>query len=209
MTRLRDRFASLTSRLVLTTVALILVATTLIGTATTAAMRSYLTDQLDTQVHDTLSRMLRGPGGPGLGNEIGTVTGVFPTHGASSSSVVEDSSTGRPRTTNLSHDATAAIDDVPADGEVHSVEIPGLGSYRVVAEDLPDGTLVVGSADRRRRQRPVRPCSGWRRCSRCWPCFAGGGVAFVVVRRQLRPLREVAATAHRWPSCRCPRARST
>ena len=47
-------FASLTSRLVVTTVLLVLVVSVLIGTATTVAMRSYLTDQLDGQVSESL-----------------------------------------------------------------------------------------------------------------------------------------------------------
>ena len=195
MTPLRGRFASLTSRLVLTTVVLILVATTMIGIATTVAMRGYLTDQLDRQVQDTLSRMLRRPGGPGLGNELGTVTGVFPTGGAGSSTVVEDKQSGPPETTALPDPATAAIDKVPADGDVHSVDIPGLGSYRVVAEDLADGTLAVGL--------PTGDIDD-ALSALFWlevlfgllAVLAGGGVALVVVRRQLRPLREVAATAH-------------
>ncbi|WP_028643106.1 sensor histidine kinase [Nocardioides sp. URHA0020] len=195
MTRLRDRFRSLTARLVLTTVALILVATTLIGVATTAAMRNYLTDQLDHQVQDNLSRMLRGPRGPGLGNEVGTVTGVFPTGDTASSSVVEDDESGRPKAQALPEKATAALDRVPADGDVHSVDIPGLGSYRVVAADLSDGTLAVGL--------PTGDIDD--ALSTLWwlevlfglvAVLAGGGAALVVVRRQLRPLREVAATAH-------------
>ncbi len=197
MTRHGDRFRSLTSRLVLTTVALILVATTLIGIATAAAMRSYLTDQLDGQVQDTLSRMLRGRGGPGpsLGLEIGTVTGFFPSDGAASSTVVKDSSDGPPRTTTLPDDATSALDDVPADGAVHDVDVPGLGSYRVVAEELADGTLAVGlpSSD---VDDALSTLVWLELLFAMLAVISGGGVALVVVRRQLRPLREVAATAH-------------
>ena len=54
---------SLTSRLVVTTVALVLLVSVLIGVATTLAMRSYLDDQLDQQVHQVLS--LPPGGGPG------------------------------------------------------------------------------------------------------------------------------------------------
>jgi two-component system OmpR family sensor kinase len=195
MTRLRDRFRSLTSRLVLTTVVLILVATTLIGVATTTAMRSYLTDQLDGQVQDSMSRMLRGPRGPGLGNELGTVTGVFPRDGTGSSSVIEDSGAGPPTSTALPDRATAAIDEVPADGDVHGVDIPGLGSYRVAATDLSDGTLAVGlpTAD---IDDALTTLFWLEVLFGLLAVLAGGGVALLVVRRQLRPLREVAATAN-------------
>ena len=89
------------------------------------------------------------------------------------------------------------LDDVPADGASHGVTLPGLGDYRVDApardrrrrrsspgcrpRDVDDADLqliwwevLLGLLGRRRRRR--------RR--------------HLVVRRQLRPLHEVAATAH-------------
>ena len=57
-----SRFRTLTSRLVLTAVALVALASLLIGTATALAMRSYLTDQLDHDVRATVERTYGGPG---------------------------------------------------------------------------------------------------------------------------------------------------
>ena len=57
---------SLTSRLVLTTVVLVLAVSILLGAATTLAMRSYLRDQLDHQVEQALR--LPPAGGPGAGS---------------------------------------------------------------------------------------------------------------------------------------------
>ena len=37
-----------------------------------------------------------------------------------------------------------ALADVPDDGEAHSVDLPGLGHYRVMGEDLTDGSVVSG-----------------------------------------------------------------
>ena len=78
---MRKTLASLTSRLVFTTVALVLLVSVLIGTVTTLAMRHYLTSQLDEQVQDSMRRTLlafqtEGPEGPGprLGTQLGTVT---------------------------------------------------------------------------------------------------------------------------------------
>jgi len=52
----RSRFASLTSRLVLTAVALVAVVSLVIGVTTTLAVRSYLTSRLDDDVRGTLER---------------------------------------------------------------------------------------------------------------------------------------------------------
>ena len=107
-----------------------------------------------------------------------------------------------------------ALADVPTDGEVHLVDLPDAGEYRVAGRpEATDGrpspgwspvcrrseiTSTAGQPARPggwRSPRPAcssRPGSGWRSyagsCGRCarWP----------------RP-------PTRWPSCRCPRARST
>ena len=62
----RGRFRSLTSRLVLTAVALVAVVSVLVGAATTLAMRGYLIDQLDNEVAvaSTASQPRRTPGAP-------------------------------------------------------------------------------------------------------------------------------------------------
>ena len=85
--------------------------------------------------------------------------------------------------------------DVPADGEAHSVDLPGLGHYRVMAEDLADGSVVSGL--------PADDVDDTL-ASLVWleallgllGVLAAAGIGTYVVRRQLRPLREVAATAH-------------
>ena len=59
MTRLRDRFRSLTSRLVVTTVLLVLMVSVLVATATTLGVRSYLNDQLDHDVSSSMRRLQR------------------------------------------------------------------------------------------------------------------------------------------------------
>ena len=60
-----SRFRTLTSRLVLTVVTLVAVVSLLIGAATTLVMRSYLTDQLDHDVRESLARTFEGPPGGG------------------------------------------------------------------------------------------------------------------------------------------------
>ena len=60
-----SRFASLTSRLVVTAVTLVVLVTVFVGAVTALAMRAYLTDQLDHDVAASLVREQRGPNGPG------------------------------------------------------------------------------------------------------------------------------------------------
>ncbi len=207
--RVRDTLASLTSRLVVTTVVLVLLVSVLIGTATTFAVRSYLTDQLEHDVSRALERAqhVRGedqfgplglpPSGDGdrFGDEIGTLTanhyadyepdwvGVVPTQNAD----------GTVQMTDLSDDVVAALDDLPADGRTHRADLPGLGTYLVVVNQ--DGTAAAGlpTAD---VDAAVANVIWWEVLLALLAVTAAGGAALVVVRRQLRPLREVAATAH-------------
>ena len=62
------RFASLTSRLVVTAVALVALVSLLIGATTALAMRSYLTDRLDDEVAASLDRALHRPPGDAPGD---------------------------------------------------------------------------------------------------------------------------------------------
>jgi two-component system OmpR family sensor kinase len=184
------RFASLTSRLVLTTVALVLLVSVLIGTATTFAMRSYLTDQLDHQVRASLNR---GPG-PGLGSEVGTLTAVFPDGSTPRGTLVRAEPDGA-TTVSLPSAVVDAVGEVPPDGDGHTVDLGDLGTYRVIAQHVTGVTVAIGLP-----QTAVHDTL----TNLIWieALFAlvavllAAAAALVVVRRQLRPLREVAATAH-------------
>ena len=81
---------SLTSRLVLATIALVAIVALAIGTATTIAMKTYLTDRLDREI-GTTAPFVTGPGpGPiggvehndGLGKGLGSVQAYFSTDGS-------------------------------------------------------------------------------------------------------------------------------
>ncbi len=184
-------FASLTSRLVVTTVALVLVVSVLIGLATTLAMRSYLTNQLDGQVRESLRPAVMsatGRPGPGLGPD--TLVGIFPEQGGGNSTLVDR---GTPSV--QSDTVTSELDAVPTDGEVHAIDVSGLGSYRAVAEDVGGGKVVVGLPSKDVDD-AVSNLVELEALLTLLAVIVAGGAALVVVRRQLRPLREVAATAH-------------
>ncbi len=195
---------SLASRLVMAVVALVIAGSVLIGAATAFSMREYLTGQLDNRVLGSTDRAGRGPEGPDfhrdpppgggievvldLGNqEPGTLV-VF--RNAGEGYVLTDL---RGDEEPLSDEAVARLVDVPDDGDVHEVRVPGHGTYRVAVDE--DGSLVTGLPTD-----DVDDAVG----SLVRLELALGLLAVVVagvggsllVRRQLRPLSDVAATAH-------------
>ncbi len=204
--------SSLTGRLIATVVALVAVASILLGTVTTIAMHSYLTNRLDTQLHQSTDRAQGylqrqngdndgggpGPGpfgGPRIGlppgQQVGTLTALFNSDGYRGD--VLTSTGGRKQ---LSQSALVDLLNVESDGKVHTLSLPGVGKYRVLALQTTDvGTIVNGL--------PTRDISDTTETLIWWTTLlalgstglAATGGRFLV-RRQLRPLRQVAATAH-------------
>ena len=192
---------SLTSRLVVTAVALVAVASLLIGTVTALAMRSYLYDRLDEQVLQILDRG-RGPDrdgrmgpGPNLGTQLLTVTGLYPDEGDDQAFVIGTSGEHSVVRRDLSDAATHQLDEVPADGEVHGVELTALGDYRVVAQQVNGGKIVTGLPSKDVDD-ILASLIWWEALLGLLGIAAAAVAGTVVVRRQLRPLHEVAETAH-------------
>ena len=203
-------FASLTSRLVVTTVTLVAVLSVLIGAATTLAMRNYLTDQLDRDLlnaaravpaeHDSDDDGPPGAEGrfSGRNQGPGTLNAFL---GSQRRGVVLGSGPGDERA--LSSSALEVLDGVRADGRVHAVDLPAFGSYRVTALEArlvsgsgnDDGLLVIGlpASD---VNATLASLVWWEALLGVLGVLAAAGAASYVVRRQLRPLREVAQTAH-------------
>jgi two-component system, OmpR family, sensor kinase len=197
---MKQHFASLTSRLVLTTVAVAVLVTVLIGTVTTLAVRSYLTGQLDDDVTGSVRRqayMTPGfPGGPveerrisveGPPGTLEAVMGPQP-----SGTVALDRP---PFEMPLSPEAIDELGDVPVDGQVHYVDLPGAGSYRVIARS-DRGLVQVSGLPTENVDDAVSNLIWWEVVLAMLATTGAAGVALVLVRRQLRPLHEVAETAH-------------
>ncbi len=198
---------TLTTRLVALVVLLVAVTATVIGAATTLVMRTYFSDRLNDQVRSSLTRAYGPPSdvrspdrdddgrGPG-GQSIGTLTAlVDPTAGAASGKVLQDAPGGA-TSVPLSSAVLAQLGDVPTDGQVHQVSLPGLGTYRLVADNYDHVVSVAGLPTK-----DVDAALAWLLTivvivSGTAVAVAGGAGTFVV-RRQLAPLREVADTAHR------------
>lgn len=196
--------ASLSARLVVTAVALVAVVSLLTGAAITLAIRSTLVDRLDREVQHSLVRVsqhdhdqdrdddTRPPPRPDLSNQRPGTLIAFLTGGARGCVVAETSGDCRP----LSSAALAELDHVPVDGNVHGVTLPGGGSYRVAADRAGDGDVMVTGVPTSDVDQTLTSLIGWELLLTLVGVLVAAGAGTYVVRRQLRPLREVAATAH-------------
>lgn len=195
-----SRLASLTSRLVLTAVLLVAAVSLLVGTATTLAMRGYLTGQLDDEVEASV-RVERGPDdGPppgGAGDDFRPLGNLGPGAVLARPDLDEGLvlTQRRGQEDQLSDDALATLADVPVDGEVRQVELDGLGTYRVAAVDPGNGVVVTGLPTDDLDE-SVASLVRIELLLGLVAVLVAALAARTVVRRQLQPLREVAETAH-------------
>ncbi len=199
---------SLTGRLVATVVALVALVSLLVVALTTFAMNSYLTSRLDERVLSTRPIDPRLDGFRPDDNEyeerehdgdLGGAPGlqaILPVAGTASGSVV-DSDGDR---VDLSSADLEALAGVATDGRVHVVDLPDAGEYHVVSRlgDFPGqgaSRAVVGQPSSEiTRTLTSLLARGLLLAAAGVLLAAAAGLA--LVRRQLRPLREVAATAH-------------
>jgi two-component system OmpR family sensor kinase len=211
--------------LVLTVVAVVLMVTILVGATATFAVRAYLTDQLDAQVVAALQRAQQAPAfaasdsdpapapnGNGFdgrgdrdgrgdiedrrGQGVGTLTAIWPAgdEPGYGDVITQDrgGSTSRPA---LSDEALATLAELPKDGQAHSVRLDGIGEYRVAVADDGLGAVAAGLPTAGMGD-VVTKLVAWETGLSLAGAWLGAVVGLLLVRRQLRPLRHVAATAH-------------
>jgi two-component system, OmpR family, sensor kinase len=188
-----------------------------VSTATLLAMRSYLVDQLDAQVHEAQSRSVMfyqmgkvpflrfsGPGPlflDGPGQSSGTVGAVK--WGDAVVEAAVNTATGNRQA--LSPTAAAQLARVPAMRTI-SVELDGLGDYRLTAIpiDGTDVTIIAGL--------PLSAVAATL-TSAAWIIGGSSLVALlatvatgmVIIRRQLDPLSRMSLAAHRVASLQLDR----
>lgn len=151
---------TLRTRLVVASVVLIAVVCAVIGTVTTLALRSHLYEQLNGQVED-IGKRLSGPMKPGGGDDSETtadrITGFLEGPAQPKTIAAEVGADGtltraalaekasddngpfqRNPVADLTDEQKAALAEVPTTG-MHTVDIPGLGEYRVQYVHGADG----------------------------------------------------------------------
>lgn len=213
---------TLRTRLVVSAVTLIAVVCAVIGTVTTFALRSHLYEQLDGKLRETAGRAA-GPLKPGAGdlgappdaanngdsdpfgflkkgpNPVGTVAALVGSDGGITQAVRSKEKTSDTEydmvTQGLSRAQQAALGSVSKTG-MHSVEIPGLGEYRVMYLTGSRGNYYVAI--------PTKDVSNTINTlvlvevSVTGAGLIAAGIAgSVLVGLALRPLRKVASTATR------------
>jgi two-component system OmpR family sensor kinase len=200
---------SLSSRLVVTAVLLVAVVSLLIGTTTTLAMRNYLNSRLDEEVSSSIKRFTEPPNSddPGGGDQQridprnlgpGTLICVL---GDSAQGEVLSDTPGDNLT--VSSSALEKLADVPVDDHVHAVDLPAIGSYRVIAAETtvvtnngPSTVTLVTGLPADDVESTLASLMWWEALLGLLGVVAAALVGTLLVRRQLAPLREVAATAH-------------
>lgn len=219
----RPAFRSLTGRLVTTAVALVALVSVLVVGLTAFAMRDYLTGRLDEELRGTPVRFSEGEPPPvrtperdgdgyadgdrdgdrdgdqhgdldRFGQGPGTLQAVILADGTSAGEVIDDRGDGG--TTPLSRADLAALAAVPADGRVHPASLPDAGGYRVLARELQVGGTIVTGLPTAAITQTVASLLTWGLALTGLGVVVAAGLGLALVRRQLRPLREVAATAH-------------
>jgi two-component system OmpR family sensor kinase len=200
---------SLRARLIAALVGLLALVSVVIGVVSTLALRDFLVGQLDAQLqaagNRTSSAFQRPPPqrepedgdepGPNFLNAPGQAAGTLGAR-LHAGSVVEvavlDQAGDQQRVPTV---AESVLLDLPADSEPHTRDLGSLGAYRLLAATSPNGDILVTGL----------PLSGvtatvWRMTAVAAAVaviglLAVGALGAVVVRRSLRPLRRVAATA--------------
>ncbi|HET9829925.1 MAG TPA: HAMP domain-containing sensor histidine kinase [Nocardioidaceae bacterium] len=215
--------SSLTGRLVATLVLVVVVTSALIALVTSLALRSELYGRLDGDVQQSLARSVGryndghvtppvaagagvvpdrdgdgGPGTPGgrvgLGDAPGTLSAQFGVADGAQGVVVTTSS----RALDLSTAALDLLREVPADGRIHPVTLPGVGRFRVkaAADASNDADRLVAGLSTRATDEVVANLVLWEVLLAVAAVAVAALAGRYLVRRQLRPLRDVAATAH-------------
>lgn len=213
---------TLRTRLLVLVVGLIAVVAVIMGVVSALALRSSLVAQLDEQLQrssgfaqrlpdwmdsqsaptDDASPSAQSVPLPGSdadegrqppGQAAGTVN-VF--HGGSTTSAgYLDRETGE--YVRLDDDAVDVLLAVPVDGDVHPVTIEGLGDYRALAVSTREGVTAVTAVPLSSVTDTVNRYVMVELVVAALALLVAGAVAPVLLRRELRPLDRVAATATR------------
>jgi two-component system, OmpR family, sensor kinase len=184
------------------------------GVVSTLALRGSLVGQLDSQLLAASGRAAGAPdqpggstptvpaGGlaageipPGLsvpGQGAGTVN-LFVRDGKTRSGYIDQAGSFR----ELTRAQVVALESLPRDGRPHTARLIGLGDYRVVATTTTSGDVVVTGLSTAEATATVRDYVAVEVAVAALGIVLALVAGLVLVRRELRPLERVAATATR------------
>ncbi|MFJ6806379.1 sensor histidine kinase [Streptomyces anulatus] len=208
---------TLRTRLVVSAVSLIAVVAAVIGSVTAIAFHSYMYGKLDDQLHSVAERAQRPPGpgplpqelraaGPlgfvgGGGQPLGTFGALLGESGdVTASKVVEDSGLRAQESAKpLTGEQRSALEEAaPGTGErARSVDLPGLGGYRVEAATTTEGYTVLVGIPSAEVNGALTTLIVVEVCVTAAGLLAASIAGTALVGVALRPLRRVAATATR------------
>ncbi|MEU8826234.1 HAMP domain-containing sensor histidine kinase [Streptomyces sp. NPDC048636] len=198
--------------MVVSSVVLIAVVCAVIGSVTTIALRSYLQGQVDDDLRASVGRFVDKPGQPphddvlflaSPGQPIGTVGARFDARGAiaqagrSNDTPVTSDPDVEGRVDPLTGGQLKALASVARDGRVHTLELPGLGDYRVIAQPEQQKNGIVLAHPLGQTRQTVNTLILVEVCVTAAGLVAAGIAGAATVGISLRPLRRVAATATR------------
>ena len=223
---------SLRARLVAALTTLLAIAFLAVGVTTVVALHRTLSGQIDKQLTAAASRAPRAyesspssgssdkgekpdgheAGGTGCaedsqhdgfpqGQVIGTLSARICDGSVDSADVLVDQGQTEPDLTT----GHAALLTVPVDGKAHTIELCDLGEYRVVAEKMPDGAVLITGLPLEETQETLYLITGVVAGATVLMLLSAGYAGTVIVRRALRPLSRVAATATRVSQVRLDR----
>jgi two-component system OmpR family sensor kinase len=200
---------SLRARLLVTLLLVVAALCTTIGVATGVALHAYLISRTDRQLEEASARTgteARSPfggrtprngradpiGAQGLGSGTlaATLVGGEVEYGAFFSS--------RPGPPDqLDPDTYPVLEALPTDGEPHNRDVPGLGRYRLLATELPDGRVIVTGLPVDDVYDTLARLAYVEIGVSLLALLAAGLGGSALIRVALRPLNRVAATAGR------------
>jgi two-component system OmpR family sensor kinase len=190
---------TLTARLLTTTIALVTLVSIVVVMVTTIALRHFLLDRLDQQLAEVADRQPPGFGqssgfatclsrGTGFGQAPDTVVARFDSE-CHTAVLITENGVLQPLD---AHD-TSTLAGVDTSDSALTISL-SMGSYRVMADPTPDGAQVTGL--------PTKDVNDTVGRVLLWEVSVAVAVVVLaamvgqgVVRRQLAPLRRVAATA--------------
>ncbi|WP_416980387.1 ATP-binding protein [Streptomyces sp. T028] len=193
---------SLRTRLLLFITAVLVVVCAAMALTTVLAQRAYLLGNLDDRVTNAAERSLGGaslhpdlPSDLTFLHESGHPAGMLAARLAADGTVLAAATVSQDAPPQRLSDAqTAALSGVGTDGSLHTRTVPGLGTYRVTALDN-HGVRVLTGLPMDDVQDMISGLVVIEAVVAAAGLTAAGVVCAAVIRRQLRPLGRVAATA--------------